>query len=1224
MPKLRTSWIPMVLTVMVVSTVTLLGYFGLQYLRSSTFQEGRAFRVLGEIAQQFDNMQGGMSSLLTLIPESVFDADCEPDPRKVHLYLGKLDLRDLKLESLPNPQTKEHAPATITSAASRLTIYIDDPRRPFTVGPGVVAVGNDGSGCAMQLRGNLQKHLPAFTGQRYFDEVMLALPDGTVLATIGNRDAYPLQVPLQEDTADPIVVASASTLLEHASAVAGQGKFHFGTEPTAPAAAKGSVPEHAVAFTRTLGERSYEVSVLPLVPPNGVYVDDNSTDPGGARAAPTLYLLGLKRENLAQQASDTLGSGGAFAATIVVLLGVLLWPFLSLRLSPPESAIAGFQAFGVVVALVLLPIVLTSSAVWIWTQIRLQAWADRGSETYALQIEQTVRSELDEAAWLLNSYSQLARDPRRAQSAYLRRSPDGLPVQAKINRSDCVPLNPTCKMFLDGPTDPARTQLRNWSPLRTALILRAEGDSAPPRFSAFGDVPVKTAINLADRKYFQALRAGQAWKPRWASPDTPEFVAQRLFNRADAARVLQVAVSREWTDHWKGIITGDTRLYALSATVKPPLLRFAVVDTSSGEVLFHSNDERSLTENLLVETERNVRLQQALQSRGGGRRTIDLIDHFDGKYLGEPHRFYYRPIQSVPWGIVVLYPTESLRDVSFDAAIATLTHCISIVTVLVLAIVVIAFLWNRRVDRYLLAAIWPQWDWRTHYPRVALALTAFWLIALAALICAVRFNAWPMALAVIALAAAGGGWVICRSQWRLVRNPGIGMYRLFYAWAAVAILCVIVVLPTLVLAIGYQDMATGDYVRAQLSLAAKDIERRELLMQRDLLRWVPIDRDRHRKYPTAHTLAAALPVPGFRTVRYDEETERCDAPTRPAEHPYCWEVLTFDWLPWIDVGGPGEAGSFRRLIWRNVTFGNPQRRTSSATPRNVVSDAPGAPTGSNITLRRRLAVMEARGRLPEELLLARRGNCSDVTDGRPCLSESADVQHRDRRSSLNTAMLLGMGLILTLAWLVAVATRRLFGIRIPFAARFVDPPDRPLPFGALLATEQRIDQARAEFGPAFTGKDAIDIRRIESGPIYREVWRSLTGEERHLLHQLARGYFANPENVVVVERLLHRGFVRLRPWPVITDPGLAEFARSAPDHEEFHQDQLDWDSAQAGSTWHRIRIPLLSGGLMIAIGLMAFAGGTMQIVLTSLAGISALLGHVSNLTNFVRKGDTGK
>jgi hypothetical protein len=176
----------------------------------------------------------------------------------------------------------------------------------------------------------------------------------------------------------------------------------------------------------------------------------------------------------------------------------------------------------------------------------------------------------------------------------------------------------------------------------------------------------------------------------------------------------------------------------------------------------------------------------------------------------------------------------------------------------------------------------------------------------------------------------------------------------------------------------------------------------------------------------------------------------------------------------------------------------------------------------------------------------------------------------------------------------------------------------------LLATEQRIDQARAEFGPEFTGKDAIDIRRIESGPHYREVWRSLTGEERHLLYQLSRGCFANPENVVVLERLLHRGFVRLRPWPVITDPGLAEFARTAPAHEEFHQDQLDWASAEAGSTWHRIRIPLLSGGLMIAIGLMAFAGGTMQILLTSLAGISALLGHVSNLTNFVRKGEAGK
>lgn len=1200
MPKLRASWVPMVLTVLVVVLVAMFGYFSLQYIRGTTFQEGRSFRVLRAVSRQFDNMQGSMSNLLTLVPESVFETpgSCKLAQPRVDTYLEKLDLANIDLESA-------EVPAKGSQAGYAFKLYLTNSNRPFTISR---RVATSGTNCVLQITGNLRNHLPVFAGQVYFDQVLLALPQGTVLASIPNAPAGDLTVELQDDTADNALVFDARDLLAQAARAQAQS-ITSDEKDARPSAA--DRPQHAVAFRRSIGERTYEVFVLPIAPDNPieVYGPDANVAP---QKFSSLYLLGLKREDWAQQATDALGSTGAFAATVVVLIGVLLWPFLSLRLSPPDNAIAGFQVFAVIVSLVLLPVVLTVSTVWLWTQISLRNWADRGAEAYALQLDRRLMDELDQAAWLLRNYAALRVPPPPGITAPIRRDAQGTPVTTAIHAQDCNDGNAACRLFLSGRITPPETTLRNWSPLRTVVLLDSKGVSTPPRISAFGDVPVKTALDLKDRGYYQALRADQAWTPRWLPGNSNGLVAQRLFNRADAARVLQVAVPREFRDHWKGIATGDTRAYALTAGVRPPLLRFAVIARETGDVLFHTSDERSLTENLLVESERNPYLQQAMLARRSSRPPVELTDHFEGKYLGEPHRFYYRPITGIPWAVVVFYSTESLSDISFDAAIATLTHCISIVTILILAIVVVAFLWNRRIDRYLLAAIWPQWEWRWHYPRVALTLTAFWIVAVILLVATLRTGRSGLCFLLLLVAASLAG-IVARSRWRVIRKPGIATYRLFYGWTLVAALATFIILPTFMLATRYQDVSMAEFMRAQLFEASLDLERRVMLMRRDLRRWVPNDRDRSRYYPSPDRLSVALPVPAYQAKGPPD----CDLRA-------CWTLDAFDRMPWINVSGPVEGGFYRRFIWRHISLSSSQHQRSTRRPSRVVSDVSEANTNSVVQFRRRDVRITA-GAQNASQAVVRVEDCGRPTRAAEhCLSVGPDVIHRDRWGPINAAVLLAFVLLLLVAGLVAMTARRLFGIRIPFAPRFVDAPEKHLPFGPLLATEQRIDQARAEFGDDFTGKDATDIRRIQSGPYYREVWRSLSGDDRHLLHQLALGYFANPGNAVTIERLLHRGYIRLRPWAVITDPGLADFARTAPQHEEFRQDRLDWADADAHSTWHRIRIPLLSGGVMIAVGLMTFAGGTMQVILTSLAGISALLGHVTQVTNFVRKPDAGK
>ena len=99
------------------------------------------------------------------------------------------------------------------------------------------------------------------------------------------------------------------------------------------------------------------------------------------------------------------------------------------------------------------------------------------------------------------------------------------------------------------------------------------------------------------------------------------------------------------TDVFCGIVTGDSRVHALTAKIDPPLLRFAIIDRDSGTVLFHSDDSRSLAENFFTETEHDADLHAAMR--------LNTAGHFRGRYVGDPHRFYFKPIDAVPWAVVV-------------------------------------------------------------------------------------------------------------------------------------------------------------------------------------------------------------------------------------------------------------------------------------------------------------------------------------------------------------------------------------------------------------------------------------------------------------------------------------------------------------------------------------------------------------------------------------------
>ncbi len=100
--------------------------------------------------------------------------------------------------------------------------------------------------------------------------------------------------------------------------------------------------------------------------------------------------------------------------------------------------------------------------------------------------------------------------------------------------------------------------------------------------------------------------------------------------------------------------------------VLPPGFKFAVLDSEdeNGRVLFHSDSERNLTEDFLVETDQNRHLRSAVLARRAETMMI--------RYWGEDYMARVAPVRGLPWTIVVLKDMQIPRAVDVSWTSTTL------------------------------------------------------------------------------------------------------------------------------------------------------------------------------------------------------------------------------------------------------------------------------------------------------------------------------------------------------------------------------------------------------------------------------------------------------------------------------------------------------------------------------------------------------------------------
>jgi hypothetical protein len=368
-------------------------------------------------------------------------------------------------------------------------------------------------------------------------------------------------------------------------------------------------------------------------------------------------VVGLLESQTMLEASLAISPVLVLAGVVLVIALLVCWSFLKVALIGPQQRVTRVDVlqlgasgiFGLALIIILL---LTTSA-----YARLSADVDEQLELLADRLHQSLSREFDAAA------SQLQK------------------MVDTLSAHDCI------KIFDDGarPPDFCKNTLSAWS----------DGTELPDAYSNFNafaladrygfqhhkaasDPTARQPVNVADRAYFNQVRSREGlWKLEICRNDC----------------ILESHWS--WTTGKPQVVlatpTGskDLPVAALSIPMKPllepvlpPGFEFAVID-QDGLVHFHSDKQRNVHENLLLETDHDPRLRSLMTAHAAG--TLNT------PYWGRPYRAYVRPTLIPGWSIVALHAKQPARALVLEwSAVALLMQSIYMLVWIALTVVLMS------------------------------------------------------------------------------------------------------------------------------------------------------------------------------------------------------------------------------------------------------------------------------------------------------------------------------------------------------------------------------------------------------------------------------------------------------------------------------------------------------------------------------------------------------
>lgn len=892
-----------------VAVLLICGAYALRFVSATSFHKERAFRVLDEIGGQLDNLQRTLANQLRLMPPELAGRQCAKEfngeapgngcKEKREIYQRRLALQGPKVDvASVNKELFKRACGQTSRYGTALRGH--EPGVPFAAFSCAAQTqpGEEGQLLAVAFVGSMAETIQSFVSQSFFDEVLVTLSDGTVVATVPLRaESRATEVLLHPAKVPRLGITNATSLLRQSNATA--------AEKSAGKQAAGLAELPEVFSTKIAGD-TYRVFIHAVQPPYGTYLQQED---GSALRQERLFLVGLKREDLRAELASSMEPGGRFLLTVLTLLAFLIWPLATVRSKSPDDPIAWSEAVACLAAVVLIPAVLAIATVWVWSYQGLLAWVDAGAARYAHAVAATLERQLQEGREVLAQYRPLYRhnlDNVEPAEVAIRARKDGGFVTGRVGPSSCR-KQPDRTCIVEGASDGAG-EWRAWSTFSSVFATDARGARDGVRFTVYDPPLVKSDASYDNREYFRALQKNQGWVPDSTARKEESYVAQRIYSGSDGARVLQMAVPRlEASDcaaEFCGIITGSASLHSLAAAVSPPLLNFAVIDRNSGMVVFHSNDSRSLAESFFVETERNPQLL-ALSA-------VAQSGFFSGRYVGAGYRFFHLPMQDTPWSVVVFFSLKEVGDLPWHAVFTALAAYAGALLVLLTASCLAIWLWAKRSRKSALniaAGFWMRGGSSCSYSQWGLALFAIGLtmVTLYELWADSQLSLITYIMWAVLVLAAGAVWLqhkfaihsVCMALWLLLISA----------------------LPAAWMALGYHDVQVQGLRRDGLFNAARDIQRRTAVIANDLQRWLSAAEGRDKNFPKESQItrpSAVIPVPGY-------SAGSCGG-AMAAGKENIWAMCMFDAPPLATLITRRELDFWRRETWDASVQAETQQR----------------------------------------------------------------------------------------------------------------------------------------------------------------------------------------------------------------------------------------------------------------------------------------------------------
>ena len=176
----------------------------------------------------------------------------------------------------------------------------------------------------------------------------------------------------------------------------------------------------------------------------------------------------------------------------------------------------------------------------------------------------------------------------------------------------------------------------------------------------------------------------------------------------------------------------ETELQSLMKfPVLPAESGFAVVENSTGDVLFHSKPNRGFKrEKFFKETDMNPELEALVYARTSG--------CIEGDYWGNGHQFCVQPILNLPWTLIVYQEKHAIRGFNFEALFFS-GSLYALYFVIILSSILLFWAGSRMVvwvvgdgkrDIFSLLFLWPSQQCQSIYVKTASVNVLIFLLVL--------------------------------------------------------------------------------------------------------------------------------------------------------------------------------------------------------------------------------------------------------------------------------------------------------------------------------------------------------------------------------------------------------------------------------------------------------------------------------------------------------------